>query len=73
MNELAAIMSRSAFLPHRLHLIYREKGLTVRRRGGRKCAIGTRSSMATPQGPNQWWSPDFMSDTLSDGHRFRML
>ncbi len=56
-----------------LHRIYREEGLTVRKRGGRKRAIGTRAPMAIPQGPNQRWSLDFVSDTLSEGRRFRIL
>ncbi len=55
-----------------LYRIYREEGLTVRKRGGRKRAIGTRAPMAVPQGPNQQWSLDFVSDTLSDGRRFRL-
>jgi len=29
--------------------------------------------MAIPQGPNQRWSLDFVSDALSDGRRFRIL
>src|SRR5258708_38741482 len=29
--------------------------------------------MAIPQGPNQRWSLDFLSDTLADGRRFRIL
>lgn len=29
--------------------------------------------MAIPQGPNQRWSLDFMSDALADGRRFRVL
>jgi putative transposase len=45
----------------------------VRRRGGRKRALGTRAPMALPRGPNQRWSLDFLSDTLSDGRRFRIL
>ncbi|MFY0311305.1 DDE-type integrase/transposase/recombinase, partial [Leisingera sp. D0M16] len=57
----------------KLYRIYREEGLTVRKRGGRKRAIGTRAPMAVPQGPNQRWSLDFVSDTLSDGRRFRIL
>ena len=57
----------------KLYRIYREEGLTVRRRGGRKRAIGTRAPMATPQEPNQRWSLDFVSDALSDGRRFRVL
>ncbi len=57
----------------KLYRIYREEGLTVRKRDGRKRAIGTRASMAIPQGPNQRWSLDFVSDALSDGRRFRVL
>ena len=29
--------------------------------------------MAIPQDPNQRWSLDFVSDTLVDGRRFRIL
>lgn len=57
----------------KLYRIYREEGLTVRKRGGRKHAIGTRAPMAIPQEPNQRWSLDFVSDALSDGRRFRVL
>jgi len=45
----------------------------VRRRGGRKRALGTRVPMTLPQGPNQRWSLDFVSDVLADGRRFRAL
>ena len=45
----------------------------MRRRGGRKRAVGTRAPMTLPQGPNQRWSLDFVSDTLTDGRRFRIL
>ncbi len=37
----------------------------MRKRGGRKRAIGTRAPLAIPQGPNQRWSLDFVSDSLS--------
>ena len=57
----------------KLYRLYREEGLTVRKRGGRKRAVGTRTPMAIPQGPNQRWSLDFMSDALEDGRRFRVL
>jgi putative transposase len=57
----------------RLYRIYKEEGLTVRKRGGRKRALGTRAPMAVPQGPNQRWSLDFVSDSLSCGRRFRIL
>lgn len=57
----------------RIFRIYREEKLTVRRRGGRKRALGTRAPMAIPLGPNQRWSTDFIQDVLSDGRRFRVL
>jgi putative transposase len=57
----------------RLYRIYKEEKLTVRKRGGRKRALGTRAPMAIPQGANQRWSLDFVSDALTDGRRFRIL
>ena len=45
----------------------------MRRRGGRKRALGTRSPMAIPQGANQRWGLDFLSDAMTDGRRFRIL
>jgi len=49
------------------------RGLQVRRRGGRKRALGTRSPMMIPQGMNQRWSLDFVADALSCGRRFRIF
>ena len=43
----------------KLFRLYREERLGVRKRGGRKRALGTRAPMAIPQGPNQRWSLDF--------------
>jgi putative transposase len=40
---------------------------------GRKRALGTRAPMAIPQGANQRWSLDFLSDQLSNSRRFRIL
>ncbi|MCU0802064.1 MAG: IS3 family transposase [Rhodobacteraceae bacterium] len=57
----------------RLFRIYREEQLHVRRRGGRKRAMGTRAPMVLPLLPNQRWSLDFVSDQLTDGRRFRIL
>lgn len=57
----------------RLFRIYREEGLHVRRRGGRKRAIGTRAPATLPLLPNQRWSLDFVSDQMTDGRRFRIL
>jgi putative transposase len=51
----------------KLRRLYAEERLQVRRRGGRKRALGTRAPMTLRQGPNQRWSVDFVSDTLTDG------
>lgn len=57
----------------KLRRIYREEKLQVRRRGGRKRALGTRRPIVVPDGPNQRWSLDFVSDAFTDGRRFRIL
>ena len=57
----------------RLFRLYREEGLAVRRRRGRKRATGTRAPMPLPDDPNQRWSLDFVADSLSWGRRFRIL
>src|SRR5262249_30313423 len=87
LRELAAIRRRFGY--RRLHILlgregivmnhkklrrlYREERLQVRRRGGRKRALGTRAPMTLPQGRNQRWSLDFLSDVFADGRRFRIL
>lgn len=53
--------------------LYREEGLTVRRRRGRKRAVGTRAPAAVLALPNQRWSLDFVHDQLATGRRFRVL
>ncbi|MGB3317331.1 MAG: IS3 family transposase [Albidovulum sp.] len=57
----------------KLRRLYREEKLQVRRRGGRKRALGTRRPMLVPDAPNMRWSLDFVSDALTDGRRFRVL
>ena len=57
----------------RLFRLYREERLMVRRRGGRKRALGTRAPMMVPQLPNDRWSLDFVADQFIDGRRLRIL
>jgi putative transposase len=57
----------------RVQRLYREERLAVRRRGGRKRAMGTRRPIETPLAANQRWSLDFVSDQMTDGRRFRIL
>ena len=56
----------------KLRRLYAEERLQVGRRGGRKRALGSRPRWRY-RSPNQRWSLDFVSDTLSDGRRFRVL
>lgn len=57
----------------KLRRLYREEKLTVRKRGGRKRALGTRRPLALPSRPNERWSLDIISDAFTDGRRFRVL
>ncbi len=57
----------------RFRRLYREENLQVRKRGGRKRALGLRAPLALPSRPNERWSLDFVSDTFTDGRRFRVL
>ena len=59
--------------PKKLYRLYKEERLTVRKRGGRKRALGTRAPMTIPQDRNLRWSLDFVMDTLVSGRRFRIL
>lgn len=56
----------------KVYRLYREEGLAVKRRGGRR-AIGTRAPIVVSQMMNQRWSLDFVSDQLANGRRFRLL
>ncbi len=53
--------------------IYREEGLSVRRRRGRKRARGSRMPIPVPLRPNQRWSTDCLSDTFGACRKFRIL
>jgi putative transposase len=57
----------------RTERIYREEGLSLRRKRRRKGAAGTRLVMPTPQKPNERWSMDFVTDSTITGRRFRAL
>ena len=57
----------------KVYRLYREEGLKVRRRGGRKRAIGTRRPLEKALCPNAIWVLDFVSDTLESGRKFRVF
>jgi putative transposase len=53
--------------------IYREEGLSVRKRKRKRAADGVRLPAVQAMQPDQVWSLDFVSDTLAWGRRLRML
>ncbi len=57
----------------RIYRIYRDEGLAVRRRGRKRVSREARLPVATPVGPNELWSLDFVSDALAWGRRIRLL
>ena len=57
----------------RVYRLYREEGLAVRRRKGRRRASGVRVPLSAPTQANQGWSMDFLTDALASGRRFRVL
>ena len=74
-RRLHVLLRREGFIVNhkRLFRIYREERLLVRRRGGRKRALGTRAPMLIPEWPNDRWSLDFVADQFIDGRRLRIL
>ena len=57
----------------RTERIYRQEGLSLRVRTKKKRVMPVRGTMHWASGPQDVWSVDFVSDSLSDGRRFRIL
>jgi transposase InsO family protein len=55
----------------RVERLYREEGLSLRRRRRRKRLSHLRVMRARPVAPNQTWAVDFIHDSLFNGRRFR--
>ena len=74
-RRLHLLLGREGFAVNhkKLYRIYREEKLVVRKRGGRKRALGLRAPMMLPSAANERWSLDFVSDAFADGRRFRVL
>jgi putative transposase len=58
---------------NRIYRLYREEGLTVRKRKARRRAIGTRTPILVEAKVNARWSLDFVHDQFAQGRRFRIL
>lgn len=57
----------------RLHRLYREEGLVLRRKRRQRASTATRAPLSAPQRAGQRYSMDFMSDSLATGRSFRAL
>jgi putative transposase len=57
----------------RTERLYREEGLSLRRKRKRKKVATPRTIVPPPQRPNQRWSMDFTTDAVVGGQRFRAL
>ena len=57
----------------RTERIYREEGLSLRKRKRKKTAAQARVILPAPGRPNERWSMDFVTDSLVTGRRFRAL
>jgi len=74
-RRVGILLEREGFTMNekKLYRLYKEEGLSVRRRRGRKRARGTRAPMPIPNRPNVRWSLDFVSDTFGASRKFRVL
>jgi putative transposase len=68
-RRIHVLLRREGWLVNkkRVHRLYREERLMVRKRGGRKRALGLRAPMKAPDRPNACWSLDFVHDQMTDG------
>lgn len=55
----------------RLHRVYKEIGLSIRRKVKKRLPQRIKSPLVVPEKINQTWSIDFMSDALENGRKFR--
>jgi putative transposase len=58
---------------NRIYRLYREEGLTVRKRRARRRAVGARAPILVEARANARWSLDFVHDQFACGRRFRIL
>src|SRR6478752_2258044 len=58
---------------YRIYRLYRQEGLTVRKRRARRKAVGVRAPIPVEAKPNARWSLDFVYDQFANGRCFRVL
>ena len=57
----------------RAYRLYREEGLAMRRRKGKRFRAEARVPLELPTRANQTWTMDFTRDSLANGRKFRTL
>lgn len=57
----------------RIYRVYTEMKLNIRRRAKKRLPERIKQPLIVAAAPNETWSIDFMSDSLVDGRRFRLL
>ncbi|MDV6331312.1 IS3 family transposase [Asticcacaulis sp. 201] len=74
-RRVGVLLERKGFRTNhkKLYRLYREEGLSVRRRRGRKRTQCSRTPVPILLRPNDRWSLDFLSDTFGAARRFRIL
>ncbi|MEX2430967.1 MAG: IS3 family transposase, partial [Dehalococcoidia bacterium] len=74
-RRLGVLLRREDFAVNqkRVYRLYREEGLAVRRRKRPRRCGRVRVARPTPFEANQRWSMDFVSDSLANGRRVRIL
>ncbi|WP_108892373.1 IS3 family transposase [Palleronia abyssalis] len=74
-RRIGILLERKGMLMNhkKLYRLYREEGLSVKRRRGRKRARGSRTPMPKAAHPNARWSLDFLADSFGASRKFRIL
>ena len=57
----------------RIYRLYRQEGLSLRRKARKRLTAGVRTVLPPPSRPNERWSMDFVSDATATGQRFRVF